>query len=138
MLPCLASCQAVQQDKDSVMAFADPQSITIATVAHSLPRVSVIANGSTYQEADGSHQLVAGSQYGKRTRRTVRLNVNKIAADPFTSGLNVSYNMSCYLVVDVPIVGFSQTEQFDNVVGLTSYLDASSGAIISELLGGQN
>jgi hypothetical protein len=46
--------------------------------------------------------------------------------------------MSTYLVVDIPIIGFTVAEQTDVVDALSAYMAASSGAAIAKLLGGEN
>jgi hypothetical protein len=120
------------------MAFADPQSVTIATVAISLPRTSTGVGSSVYTSADGLTVLTPSSSYGKRTRRSLRLTSSKIAADPFTSGINQSYSMSAYLVLDTPILGYTPTEQLDVAEGLLTYLSASSYAAVVKLIGGEN
>lgn len=120
------------------MALSDPQSVTIDGVAISLPRTSAQANASQYTSADTLTSLVVSSAYAKRTRRTIRLNSSKTAADPFTSGLNLAYSMSAYLVVDHPIFGYTIAEEADVVDGLVAYLAASSGAVVLKLLGGEN
>lgn len=120
------------------MSFTDPQSVTIAGSAISLPRISVGDNKSTYRSGDGLVALNIASAYGKRTRRTLRLDHSKIAADPFLASTNTKYSMSAYLVVDVPVVGYTLTQQQDVVTGLTAYLTATSGARVTQLLGGEN
>ncbi len=120
------------------MAFADPQSVTINAVAVSLPRVSSGVNVGSFSKDDGTVKLSVSSQYGKRTRRTVRLDHQKYATDPLVSAQNVLRSMSVYLVVDVPIQGYSITEQKQICDALTAYLTASSGARTTQLLGGEN
>lgn len=120
------------------MAFNDPQSITINAVANSLPRVSVGQNQSTYKSADGSVQLVITHTYGKRVRRTVRLDHSKIAADPLQPGTNRPYSMSSYLVIDTPATGYTSAEIKQIVDGLTAYLTASTGANVTKVLGGES
>ncbi|DAD50420.1 coat protein [ssRNA phage Esthiorhiza.2_26] len=119
------------------MAFADPQSVTINAVANSLPRISSGNNTGVFQKDDTSVRLTVSHQYGGRTRRQLRLDFNKIAADVFTSD-NTRYSMSAYLVVDVPTTGFTIVEQKQIVDALTAYLTASSGAKVTQLLGGEN
>jgi hypothetical protein len=46
--------------------------------------------------------------------------------------------MSAYLVIDVPLVGYTIAEQKQVVDGLTAYCTASTGARITQLLGGEN
>lgn len=120
------------------MAFADPQSVTVATVAQSLPRTSTNGTSSTYTKDDGSYQLVVSHSYGKRTRRTVRLNTKKVAADPFLTGVNQQFTDSVYLVVDHPSVGFSVTELKDQIIALADWLKASTNANTIKLLGGES
>jgi hypothetical protein len=46
--------------------------------------------------------------------------------------------MSVYVVVDVPIQGYTVVEQKQIVDALTAYLTASTGARVTQLLGGEN
>jgi hypothetical protein len=46
--------------------------------------------------------------------------------------------MSVYVVVDVPPQGYTITEQKYVVDALVAYLTASSGAKVTQLLGGEN
>jgi hypothetical protein len=117
--------------------FADPQSVTINAVANNLPRVSAGVNSGEFRKDDGNVVLKFSHQYGKRTRRQVRLDLSKIAADPLISSTNIKYSMSAYLVVDVPVTGFTVAEAKQVVDGLTAYLTASSGANVTKLLGGE-
>lgn len=120
------------------MAFADPQSVTINAVAQTLPRVSSGVSSGIFQKDDGNVKLTVSHQYGKRIRRTVRLDHRKIAADPLQGSVNINYSMSCYFVVDIPIIGYSITEGKYNVDALTGYLTASSGAKVTQLMGGES
>jgi len=120
------------------VAFADPQSVTINAVTASLPRISSGVNTGSFQKDDSTVGLVVSHQYGKRTRRQIRIDFQKVAPDVFDSSINLSYSMSAYLVVDVPPLGFSIAEQKQIVDALTGYLTASSGARVTQLLGGEN
>lgn len=117
--------------------FADPQSVTINAVANSLPRTTAGVNLGEFKKDDGNVALRVSHQYGKRTRRQVRLDFSKIAADPLISSTNIKYSMSAYLVVDVPVTGFTVAEAKQIVDGLTAYLTASSGSKVTQLLGGE-
>lgn len=116
----------------------DPQSITINAVPHSLPRVSTGGNSSTYSKDDGNVKLSVSSAYGKRTRRTARVDFRKTAQDPLFPAQNTPYSMSCYIVADVPTTGFTVTEQKQIVDALTGWLTATSGANVTKLLGGES
>lgn len=117
--------------------FADPQSVTINGVANSLARVGVSLTEGRFQKDDGLVGLRVQQATGKRNRRVIRVDHSKIAADPFDSTLNAKYSMSSYLVVDVPLVGYTVTEAKYVVDGLVAYLAASSGAKITQLLAGE-
>jgi hypothetical protein len=120
------------------MSFADPQSVTINSVAQSMPRVGASANAGTFRGNDGLHQLDVSHQYGaKRTRHMIKLTESKIAADPYNDAQNMRSSMTAYLVVDVPIAGFTVAEQKLVVDGLVAFLSASSGARVTQLLGGE-
>jgi hypothetical protein len=118
--------------------FTDPQSVTINGVATSMPRVSSSANQSTYKTADQLTQFALSSQYGRRVRRMARLDSSKIAADPLTAGQSLPVSMSAYLVVDVPLVGYTIAEQKYYVDALTGWLTLTSGSNVTKLLGGEN
>lgn len=121
------------------MAFADPQSVTpTGGSAISLPRTSSSIGAGAFTSADGNTTLLVSSQYGTRTRRTARLNMQKIADNPYNDGLNSLFSMSAYLVVDIPVLGYSLADQEANVGALTAWLTASSSAKVAQLLGGEN
>lgn len=120
------------------MAFADPQSITINAIANSLPRVAAKnVNSGAFSKDDGNVAMSVSHQIGKRARRTIRVDHRKVAADPFVTGMNTSFSMSVYLVVDAPLVGYTIAEQKQVVDGFTAYLTASTGAKVTQLLGGE-
>lgn len=119
------------------MAFSDPQSLTINSVATSLPRVAFGTNSGAFSTADGTTKLTISHQNGKRNRHVVRVDANKIAADPFAANVNTKVSMSAYVVVDVPSSGYSQAEQKQIVDALTAYLTASTGANVTRVLGGE-
>jgi len=118
------------------MAFADPQTFNALT----LPRTGFSNNSSdpsTFATADGTTKLTVSNNYGKRTRRTIRVDFSKIAADPLVSAQNIKYSMAAYLVVDLPITGFTVAEAKAQIDALTAYLTASTGARVTQLLGGE-
>jgi len=120
------------------MAFADPQTITINAVAQTLPRTSSGINAGTFTKDDGNVSLSVQHSLGKRNRRTIRVSHAKIAPDPLISAQNIKYSMSVYLTVDIPVTGYTVAEQKQIVDALTAYLTASSGARVTQLLGGEN
>jgi hypothetical protein len=120
------------------MSFADPQSITINSIANSLPRIASGVNSGVFQKDDGNVRLSVSHSYGNRTRRTMRVDHRKIAADPLISAQNIQYSMSVYVVTDLPVTGYTVSEAQEVIDGFTAYLTASSGAKVTQWLGGEN
>lgn len=120
------------------MSYADPQSVTIAGVANSLPRTGSGVDQGSFTSNDGLVKLNVASTYGKRTRRTIRLSHNKIATDPLLAGQSVPVSMAVYVVVDTPLTGYTVAQQKEIVDAFTAYLTASTGANVTKLLGGEN
>lgn len=117
------------------MSFADPQSVTIATVATPLPRTRTMDNGSRYRKSDGTVTLSVLHQEGKRNRRTVRIDFEKVAADPYDNDRNRNYSGSVYVVMDSPIVGFTNQEIADHLAALTGWLTPTNTL---KVLGGES
>lgn len=129
---------SLTQDRSCALSFADPQSVTINAVAVSLPRVSSGVNTGTFSKDDGTVRMNVTHTYGKRNRRVVRIDHQKVSADPLMPATNVQQSMSVYLTVDAPKVGYTVAEQKQIIDALTGYLTASSGARTTQLLGGEN
>ena len=90
----------------------DPQSLTYNGTATSLPLVSSGTMSRDYVSADGSLRLSISHVQTKagRWRRVIRVRHTKIAADPFTSGKNLSYDCSFSVIADMPSVGYTAAE----------------------------
>jgi hypothetical protein len=119
------------------MSFADP-SVTVGGVASTLPRISSEKNAGAFSNADQTLIMSVSHSYGKRNRRTIRLQQSKVSADALVPSQNVRNSMSTYLVVDTPVNGFSVAEAKSVVDALVAYLSASTGARVTQLLGGEN
>lgn len=119
------------------MAYSDPQSVTIGSIL-SLPRTGQGVSTGNFTTADGIAKLTVSHAYGKRTRRQVRIDVSKVAPDPLVSSMNIKHSMSAYLVVDVPITGYTVAEAKQVVDGLVAWLSATTGANTTKLLGGES
>lgn len=118
--------------------FADPQTITINAVPITLPRIGMSLDSGAFQKDDASYKESISHAYGKRTRRTIRLDAKKLGPDVMDSSLQVPYTMAVYAVVDVPTVGYSLVEQKQICDGFLAYLTASSGAKVAQFLGGES
>lgn len=123
------------------MAFSDPQTVFVDTVAQSLPRTGISEDTGRFTKEDGSYELLIGQQKGRRSRQSIRLTSRKTAPDVLNPVLNKDVSMSVTLVVDTPSAasggGYSLTEKKQIVDALVAFLSASSGANVSRLLGGE-
>lgn len=119
------------------MAFADPQSVVVGANTISLPRTSSGTNAGAFSDVDRSLALSVSHSYGKRIRRTIRLDHAKIAPDQF-SAVNLRHTMSAYVVVDTPPSGYTAAEAKEVIDALVKYLSASTGASVAKLLGGES
>jgi hypothetical protein len=121
------------------MALTDPQSITIGAATIALPRTnSGKDNSSDYTSEDGLVRLNVSHAYNKRTRRVVRIDHAKVASDPFIPTQNAKVSMSCYMVFDVPPVGYTVAETKEVYTGLKGLLTASSDSLVTKVLGGES
>lgn len=121
------------------MALSDPQSVTLNSVATSLPRVSTGENKSVYQKDDGFVKLTIQHNPSKTTtRRVIRLDTTDVAADPLLAGVNREVPFSAYLVIVAPNVGLSIASQKDKTTSLLTAVTASSGALLTKILGGES
>jgi hypothetical protein len=105
------------------MAFADPQTLTVNAVPQTLNRIKAEGTRSEYSTADGVYKFVISHQQsGKRTRRMIRVDKKVVAADPLTA-TNDYKSCGIYLVIDEPEYGFTDTEIWDVIAGLKTWLD---------------
>lgn len=119
------------------MSFADPQTVTINSVAKTLPRVSTSNLQSQYRTADEAYTLDISHQETKagRTRRMARVTSRVVAADPLTAQ-NEYKEASVYIVIDEPEYGFDDTALGYLITGLKDWIVAGTNA--SKLLGSEH
>jgi sugar/nucleoside kinase (ribokinase family) len=118
--------------------FSDPQVVTVLTVGQSLKRVSTGENAATYREPDDNYQLSVSHTYGKRTSRALRLRNRKIAADPFTTGVQKEYTQTVSFVLNTDPLGFTVAEVVGDLIGLCDYVKANTNAIATAWAGGES
>lgn len=118
------------------MAFSDPQSITIAGNAKSMPRVSSDGFKSVYQNTDGTYRLVIEHQTTKNgiIRSTVRFENTMIAADPISS-TNKSIMDAITITFTRPSWGFTETNVKDHAAGLFAWATAT---VVGQIFGQQS
>ena len=120
------------------MAFTDPQTLTVNAVPNTLPRVSIGEAKGVFRKDDGNLTLqITSNKNARRVRQAFRVEHRKVAPDPLMPSTNSPFSMSVTLVVDTPIDGYSLAEKKQLVDALTAYLTASSGARVTQLLGGE-
>lgn len=121
------------------MAFADPQSITIAGSAKSLPLILREGSHSVYRLSDLTLSLDIRHRNVKRNKKnyvvsTAQLIRRKIVADPLTAAQDYESNVWS-LMNDRPEVGFTNTELLDDLAGFQGWQTASSSAAIVKMIG---
>lgn len=115
--------------------FADPQSITVNSVAQSLPAISRNDIQSVYQKDDGAYKLTVSHQYlAERHRFRVRVDANKTAPDPLVAANNRIYTAAVTIVIDKPAVGYTNAEIKDIALALTGW---ATSANLLKVLGGE-
>jgi hypothetical protein len=121
------------------MAFADPQSVTIAGNAKSLPRILSEGSHSVYQMSDLTFSLDIKHRTVVRDkkRRVVSLAVltqRKVVPDPLTS-VNDYETLSTSGQIDRPEAGYTETETIDQWTGFHGWLSAGTNANLKKLYG---
>jgi hypothetical protein len=105
----------------------DPINLTINAVSVAHPRTSISPTQSVYTAADGTTAVVIKQTSTKeRLRHEIRVIQNKISADPLVPATNVKRGLSVYVVVDEPIVGFTDVEIGYIWSALFSYFGSSA------------
>lgn len=118
------------------MSFADPTSVAVgATVSSSGGTATSMANvdrskpfTAVYSTADGLQQLTISHSKGARTRSEVRLDLYTTYTDPST-GLSNVVSTSCYMVLNRPIAGFTNTQLQGQMSALCALMGASANQL---------
>jgi len=117
--------------------FADPQTVTYATVAKSLPAVGRTNEASTYRLNDSGtiYNLSLSHQFKpRRTRAVARLQRDAFAADPLVPANSLLASMTATLTVDYPTVGLTAADAQNLANALTAW---ASSASILKLVNGE-
>lgn len=103
------------------MALADPQTITVNTVAQVCNRIKSDGYRSEYSTADEAFKFTVSHQESKnRTRRMIRCDKRVIAADPLSS-VNEYKTLGVYIVIDEPEYGFTDADIYNVAQGLMAW-----------------
>lgn len=105
--------------------FSDPQSVTYATVAKSLPRIGSDPDQSQYRLNDSGvlYDLTLGHQYKPaRTRVFARLQRTASSTDPLVPAQNILASATVSFTIDFPNVGFVPTDNQSLAKALVGFL----------------
>jgi hypothetical protein len=119
------------------MALTDPQSVVIGANTRTVAKVSDGLTQSIYSDIDNGVDFTVSHQNGKRKRTSIRVDQDKIAADPLTA-VNQRVSASAYLVIDRPITGFTKTELKELALSVSTWLTAGSSANLLKVLGDEH
>lgn len=89
--------------------FSDPQSVTYATVAKSLPAIGRTAENSEYKLNDAGvvYDLTLSHQFKARNRVVARLRRDSFAEDPIKPTQNILASMTASFTLDFPTTGLT-------------------------------
>lgn len=90
--------------------FTDPQSVTYATVAKTLPAIGRSNDQSDYLLQDTgnvTYRLTLLHTFKARNRVVARLRRDSVVGDPLTTGNNIPVSMTATLTIDIPSVGLT-------------------------------
>jgi len=104
--------------------FSDPQSVTVNSVAVSLPKISAGNMLGTYATPDGTYTLTISHANNKRERSMIRLDARKVSPSSIDPTKNQPFSASVYVVNDSPLnkQGFAQVDQENLLKALAAYL----------------
>jgi len=125
------------------MALTDPQVITVAAVAKSMPRInSSSSNGQTvtkYNMSDLTYFLTVSHRNVKRSGKArvisqVVFMKRAVVADPLTA-VNDWDSVQWSVQLDRPEAGFTSTEIGDMLGGLKTWYDST---MVGKIIGGES
>lgn len=119
--------------------FADPQTLTVNSVAKSLAAISRNGTASIYQTADGVYKLrISHDIQAKKERHLIEVIRQEIAADPY-SELQIDAQLKIQVVIDNPTRSLiSDTEITYVFNALATWFTASSSAAVGKILGNES
>lgn len=116
--------------------FADPQSVTYATVAKSLATIGRNDVQSEYKLNDGGtvYDLILSHQFKNRNRVVARLRRDSFSTDPLIPAQNILCSMTASFTLDFPSNGLTPTDVQNLGKALVGWL---SDANILKLVNGE-
>jgi hypothetical protein len=118
---------------------ADPQTITVNSVAKVLARVGNSASSANYVEPEGLFTLDTYRTLLKSNdvRHVATFKQKKLSDDPLLEGVSTWRTMTLSFSATVPSAGFTAAEQALLLDGFLDWLRASTDAVPIALMAGQ-
>lgn len=115
------------------MALADPQTITVNSVAKTLALIVKEGRKSTYMSSDQLFELTVSHQPTKdRCRSQAQIVQRAVVADPLTSVNDYDF-VKFYCVLDHPNAGFTLAQRQQLIAGFQAWLDSTMvGKIVGQ------
>lgn len=114
------------------MAFADPQSVTVATVAKSLPRID---GPGAFQTADGLYALNISHSSNDRYRHSVQLKFSDVVANPLVPAQNLPSYISVGVTINHPKTGLDRATAINVANALIAW---ATPANVTKLVGAES
>lgn len=110
--------------------FADPQSVTYAAAAKSLPAIGRTDSQSEYKLNDSGvvYDLILSHQFKARSRVVARLRRDAFVTDPLVTGQNIPASMTATFTMDFPSSGLTTADAQNLGNALVAWL--TSGNIL--------
>jgi hypothetical protein len=105
---------------------ADPQSVTVNSVAQSLAKTSTTGQSSVYEKSDGTYKLTVSHQVtkGDRIRSLIRFDHKAVVTNPLDAS-NDYDTQSVQIVLERPNFGFTSTDLANDWAGIKAWLDTT-------------
>lgn len=117
------------------MALADPQSVTIDSVAVTLPNIGRSLTEGAYADATGEVNLSIRHNSARRTRHTVKLAKSLIVADPLVPSQNQNVSFSAHIVIDLPKNGIAVADATELANALVLWCTPAN---LAKVVGGES
>lgn len=113
--------------------------VTVNAIAQNLKRTAMGTNSGALMTNDGTHRVSISHQLGATNQRLIRLDRVQTVANPLSTGEFLEIPDSVWLVSRTPKPGLLTVVQQKQLIdGFIAALTASSGALITQILGGES
>lgn len=122
------------------MAVSDPTSVSIDKETISLSRIATGNTNGSFVSGDFKTRELFYPRVTKAGRRAnvVQLRRKKVTTDPLVSTTNLEVEASVAVTVNVPPVGFTNSEVVAMLTGLYTQLTANNNALAEKLINGES